>query len=362
MRILLVNYKYVYDRAWKKLRLADGNYCLQIPLAEAAEPKGHIVDNFFFDDAILTYGRDAARDRLWKYILDTKPDVCIAGFNEYDWGKKLMEKMYNQKITKFVYIGDDDTWRWERISRHFAKYFDWIVTYDSRAIEKYKSIGCKNVIHHQPGVDLTAFKKLENIKKDIDVSFIGLWSKSRERDIKALQDAGIEVFVRGTGWPNGSIQTQDEVINIINRSKIGLALNTDSFYIGFRSIVRLFFRRANLGEDGSVIKLDVKNFFDNVRSWLMKRNRWVKARNFEVTACGTMEMTRDADDLKDYFKLGEEIVIYKDCKDLVEKVKYYLLHSEERELIAERGYNRTLREHSMKKRFEDIFKMIGLPL
>lgn len=362
MKILLVTYKYVYDRTWKQLRLADGNYCLQIPLAEAAEPHGHSVDAFFFDDAILTYGREAGRAKLWDYIVREKPDVCIAGFSENDWGEALFQKMRDQKFTTFVYIADDDTWRWERFGRHFAKYFTWIVTYDSRAIKKYKSIGCKNVVHHQPGVDLTAFRKLENRKKDIDVCFVGLWYKSRARVIKHLQKAGINVFVRGTGWPEGPVATQDELIDIINRSKIGLSLNTPGFYFGLRPIVRLFFRRADLGEGGLPVKLDIWNFYDNVRSWFMKRNIQVKARNFEVPACGTMEITQDADDMRDYFKLGEEIVVYKNNEDLVEKIKYYLAHPEEREAIAQRGYERTIRDHSTKKRFEDIFRMIGKPL
>ena len=94
----------------------------------------------------------------------------------------------------------------------------------------------------------------------------------------------------------------------------------------------------------------------------MKRNTWVKARNFEVPACGTFELTEDADDLRDYYKLGEEIVVYKGDKDLVEKVGYYLAHPEEREEIARRGYERTIREHSIERRYEDIFLMIGKPL
>ncbi len=73
-------------------------------------------------------------------------------------------------------------------------------------------------------------------------------------------------------------------------------------------------------------------------------------------------MTEDADDLRDYYKLGEEIVVYKDNEDLVRKIKYYLAHEDERERIALRGYERTIRDHSTEKRFEDIFRMIGLPL
>jgi len=42
------------------------------------------------------------------------------------------------------------------------------------------------------------------------------------------------------------------------------------------------------------------------------------------------------------------------------KIRYYLEHDEEREKIAMAGYQRTLGEHTYEKRFEQIFKTIGL--
>src|SRR6185437_16186874 len=144
-KILIVRYKYYFDRNWNKLGVQTGSALLDDCLRNFAAPRGHTVDVFFFDDMILQHGREGARQKLWEYVSTEKPDVCFAGFNEFDWGEELLQKMHDQPHTTFVYIGDDDTWRWERVSRHFAKYFHWIVTYDSRAVKKYESIGCKNI-------------------------------------------------------------------------------------------------------------------------------------------------------------------------------------------------------------------------
>jgi len=359
---LLVNYKYGYDRAWNALgRRALSYYLEYLPLKAVAERHGHTADIFFIDEAILAKGREGARAAFWEYITTNKPDVCFAGFNEYDLGKELFCRVRNQTKTALVYIGDDDAWRWARVGKHFAECFTWILTYDSRAIPKYQSIGCGKIIHHQPGVDLGTYRKLDGVEKDIDVSFVGIYNKPRGNLINYLRKAGVDVFVRGIGWPEGPI-SQEELIQVLNRSKINLALNTSSFYIGWRSIARLFFRRAHFRERGLPVKLDIHNFFDNVRMWFGKKNLQVKSRHFEVPACGSFEMTQDADDLKDYYKLGEEIVVYADNEDLVRKIEYYLAHPEEREAIARRGYARTIRDHSTERRFEDIFRMMGRPL
>ncbi len=47
-------------------------------------------------------------------------------------------------------------------------------------------------------------------------------------------------------------------------------------------------------------------------------------------------------------------------EDLIEKTRYYLNHEEEREAIAKRGYARTRNDHTMEKRFTDLFNAIGL--
>ena len=45
-------------------------------------------------------------------------------------------------------------------------------------------------------------------------------------------------------------------------------------------------------------------------------------------------------------------------EDLVKKIKYYLKHEDERELIASHGLNRTSKEHTMEKRFHFILEQM----
>ncbi|PIR26825.1 MAG: hypothetical protein COV41_00565, partial [Candidatus Brennerbacteria bacterium CG11_big_fil_rev_8_21_14_0_20_43_10] len=70
--------------------------------------------------------------------------------------------------------------------------------------------------------------------------------------------------------------------------------------------------------------------------------------------------TGDADNLRDYYVDGKEIVIFKDTADMIEKIKYYLAHDKEREAIAQAGYERTIREHTYEQRFREIFKIMNV--
>ena len=86
----------------------------------------------------------------------------------------------------------------------------------------------------------------------------------------------------------------------------------------------------------------------------------IKGRNFEIPGCGGFLLTGRADDLERYYRPGLEVACFDTPEDLVEKTIYYLEHDDERARIAERGYERTLREHTYVHRFAEIFGTIGV--
>lgn len=58
------------------------------------------------------------------------------------------------------------------------------------------------------------------------------------------------------------------------------------------------------------------------------------------------------------FEPDKEVVFFRDFNEMVKKIKYYLVHDKEREDIAKAGYERSFRDHTMEKRFNQIFKII----
>ncbi|MDI6785760.1 MAG: glycosyltransferase [bacterium] len=59
------------------------------------------------------------------------------------------------------------------------------------------------------------------------------------------------------------------------------------------------------------------------------------------------------------FKIGEELICFKSHEELVDLCKYYLNHENERKAIAEKGYQRILKDHTIEKRAEFMLEKLN---
>jgi spore maturation protein CgeB len=81
-------------------------------------------------------------------------------------------------------------------------------------------------------------------------------------------------------------------------------------------------------------------------------------RMFEATSCGALLITKRIPFIEDFWKDGEDIILYNTNDELVEKVKYYLSNDKERELIAKSGQEKTLKNHTYLKRANTILEKL----
>ena len=181
-------------------------------------------------------------------------------------------------------------------------------------INDYRAIGCKRVELLRFYYSKHRHYYIEDEKINLDIPkvvFIGHFENDqRDKYLKALLDEGIEVGVPHAEWweqwakdqPNlKTIPDSHERYNeILNKAEIALVflskINNDSYTF----------------------------------------------RCFEIPATKTMMLAPYTEDLASLFKENEEAVFFRDKCDFVEKVKYYLVHDEERRRIAEGGYARVM--------------------
>ena len=228
---------------------------------------------YFRYERILEVGREKMNQELLEAVRRGKPDLFFAFMYTDELDFKTLDEI--KKITKNVAWFSDDHWRFDNYSKYYAPHFSWVVTTYSKAVEKYKNLGMRNVIHSQWAANVHAYRPCTE-KQNINISFVGNWNANRGKIIKELRKKNIKVQVWGHGWNNGRVRDNNDVVGIISGSKISLGLNPPSSYFGIKPFVRLFFRRS-----GKFFIPDFWHFFGNLREWRQKRIPQIKARTFE---------------------------------------------------------------------------------
>jgi len=159
---------------------------------------------------------------------------------------------------------------------------------------------------------------LENLRKQDsykwDVSFIGNIDKGRYREHKNrveflerlgnfLKERGINfLFVDSKDLPF------DKQVEIIQKSKINLSCLSAADSTGY--------------------------------SWGLPE------RCYGIPACGGFLLMEDRIHLRDNFIFDEEVISYSDIRDCKDKILYYLNKHEKRREIAEKAYDKVMREHT----------------
>lgn len=79
-------------------------------------------------------------------------------------------------------------------------------------------------------------------------------------------------------------------------------------------------------------------------------------RSMEALACKRLLLTEDIPAVRDHFEDGKHLVLFKTIDEAVEKARYYLAHDDERNAIAEAGYQEFLDKHTYMHRAKEILK------
>jgi spore maturation protein CgeB len=82
-------------------------------------------------------------------------------------------------------------------------------------------------------------------------------------------------------------------------------------------------------------------------------------RMYDLPANGVMQICDGEEYLGDFFNVGEEVVGYASPDELIDKVRYYLEHDQERARIAANGYRRVMADHRIRRRLEELVGIVN---
>ncbi|HDY72373.1 MAG TPA: hypothetical protein ENH50_11995 [Nitrospirae bacterium] len=80
----------------------------------------------------------------------------------------------------------------------------------------------------------------------------------------------------------------------------------------------------------------------------------VNQRVFDVPACGSFLLTDHQEAIEELFDVGKEVVTYRDRGEIPDLLRFYLRNPKEREVIARKGRERILREHTYRHRLNSM--------
>jgi spore maturation protein CgeB len=148
-----------------------------------------------------------------------------------------------------------------------------------------------------------------------DVGFVGTFEESRARSLSYLASNGIAVRVWGNGWE--SWRDRPPGLTIEDRAVV----NSEHDLAYTKSLCAT---KINLG-------------------FLRKLNRDTQTdRTMEIPACGAFMLAERSDDHLRLFEEGREAAFFGSDDELLEKVRYYLGHEDERAAIARAGRQKCL--------------------
>jgi spore maturation protein CgeB len=242
---------------------------------------------------------------------------------------KTIEWIKEELRAKTALWYPDDPRFFNSLVKYIAPSYDHIFTASERAIGMYRDIGCGKV-HFLPfACEPTMHKRLspsseENSNSNLDVVFVGTYTRRRGRLIRALEKAGIKVQIYGPYWRyfKRSNNVHDgvygpEMVKVFNSAKIVLNIHV---------------------EDDLPYKVNM--------------------RTFEATGCGSFLLTDYAYGMEKLFKVDGELVTYDDADELVKLVRYYLKDEGGRMFISKKAQEKAYEKHTYRQRIAYLLTLI----
>ena len=191
-----------------------------------------------------------------------------------------------------------------------------------------------NKFHAGFGPDAEAIEYFN--RAGYNCKWITHWADERifyPRDIKPIYDC-VSTCGGRKHYKDGS-----NITEIISKS-IGARFNNERYFFG----------------DAHAERLHLGKIVFQASQWAE-----ITRRIFEGMACKRMVLTDRLPEntrLQELFIDGQDIVYYDSPQDAIDKINYYSSHDDEREVIANNGFQKVMQHHTCKHRVDSILEIL----
>jgi spore maturation protein CgeB len=270
--------------------------------------------------------------RFLKVVQEQAPDLIFVAKGEWLFPDILREAKRMARCPLINWFPDPRPMAYPYVAKSLSAY-DYFFSKNPYWNRKLQDAGLKNtyLLAHAYDVEIQKEIDLSPAEKErygADVGFIGSMYPFRKDYFQGLVDVGLKIW--GGGWH--SLPKEDplrrccmghdvrgmEQTRVINASRINLNLH----------------------------------HFDDIDG--------VNQRFFDIAGCGGFQLVDEKKEIANYLKPEEEIVCYRDVRDLRDKIHYYLEHSDEREAIRQSGFQHIRIGNSYEDRMTELFTIVRM--
>ncbi|MBP9838140.1 MAG: glycosyltransferase [Proteobacteria bacterium] len=269
--------------------------------------------------------------------IDEKPVDIVLSLAQAPLSPTVLKELRKRGIITAMWFVEDclrfDTWK------YLAQYYDYFfIIQKGDYLNKVNQAGAGRVAYVPVGCDLSVHKPLPDLSLEdkrrfgSELSFVGAGYYNRRNTFAVLANRDFKIW--GTEWPssmpfakflqeNGRRISPDDYVKIFNSSTINLNLHSST-------------DRDGVEPNGD----------------------FVNPRTFELAACGAFQLVDERTLMPEKFKINEEIAVFHDRQEMLDKIDYYLAHPEERAKIVKASRARVLSEHTYEHRVKSILEYI----
>lgn len=282
-----------------------------------------------------------AREDVAGAAAASRPDVMIA-LDGMFLPPEQVEQIRQMGITTAVWMTDDPYYT--DMAPGWVTRYDHVFTLELNCVEHYRNMGCPHVHylpfavfpgHYRPIQVPSVFRR--------DISFIGTAYPKRIEFFHPIMDhlMSYRTFINGNWWEN--LPGYTKYGEKIELNKWMGPIETAEVYNSAKIVINLHRAYDDHGINQNALRIPAVS---------------PNPRTFEISACGTLQLCDERDDLARFYTPGTEIETYRSAGELLDKIRYYLSNEAARKEIALKAIDRTFREHTYTHRLDTMFSII----
>ncbi|MFD0694202.1 DUF3880 domain-containing protein [Paenibacillus sp. GCM10027628] len=224
-----------------------------------------------------------------------------------------------------------------------APHYDYVFTHELSCLAFYRDAGCRQVHYLPLAVNTSVYKPLYVAPEyRSDICFIGNGFPNRIALFDQIAPflANKKVILAGSRW---------DQLRHYSLLEQGIKLQ----WIPIEESVKYY--------NGAKIVLNVHRHAYDETFNKNSRNipgHSINPRTYEISACGTLQITDYRHDLDRYYTPGHDIETFDSAEELIQKMLHYLVHEEDRMRIAMRGLRKSVSEHTFSNRLLKLFDIV----